>query len=115
MLRKFTVEECKAAIAQGDFALPSDLSEAGMAIILTQSWCPQWKAMKAYLETAEKAGAAILYVEYDTESFFEDFMRFKEETYKNREIPYVRYFQNGVFSGDSNYVSLGGFLHRLGL
>jgi hypothetical protein len=91
------------------------------ALILTQSWCPQWKAMKSYLPELEKAGdnVTILYVEYDiaydTEAFFDTFMEFKENTYENREIPYVRYFREGVFSGESNYVSLQGFLHRLNL
>jgi hypothetical protein len=112
MIRKLSEQECRDAIGKGDFGP----FEGTGALILTQSWCPQWKAMKNYLPEAEKAGdLTILYVEYDTEAFFTEFMEFKENTYQNREIPYVRYFREGVFSGESNYVSLEGFLHRLNL
>lgn len=111
MIRKLTAEECTAALAKGDFDFPG----AAGALILTQSWCPQWKAVKNYLPKAdEKGNLTILYVEYDLESFFEEFMKFKEESYNNREIPYIRYFKNGAFSGESNYVNLDGFLQRLG-
>jgi hypothetical protein len=113
MIRKLTERECTDAVKKGDF----EPLEGTGALILTQSWCPQWKAMKSYLPEAEKAGnnVTILYVEYDTEAFFTEFMIFKENTYQNRGIPYVRYFQEGGFSGESNYVSLQGFLHRLNL
>ncbi|MDR0403314.1 MAG: hypothetical protein LBH35_06980 [Treponema sp.] len=113
MIRKLTERECRDAMEKGAF----EPIEGTGALILTQSWCPQWKAMKNYLPDAEKAGTdvTILYIEYDTEAFFDKFMEFKENTYQNREIPYVRYFQKGVFSAESNYVSLQGFLHRLNL
>jgi hypothetical protein len=113
MIRKLTEQECRDAMKKGVF----EPFEGTGALILTQSWCPQWKAMKSYLPEAEKAGSdvTILYVEYDTEAFFTEFMDFKENTYQNREIPYVRYFREGIFLGESNYVSLQGFLHRLNL
>ena len=89
------------------------------AIILTQSWCPQWKAMQAYLPQVEAAidGVKLFYVEYDIAEWEglknEDFMAFKEATFNNREIPYVRYYRNGVFSRDGNYIFLDGFKSRL--
>ena len=108
-----TEAECRAAMQNGDFKLPEADSPA--TLILTQSWCPQWKAMKNYLEEAEKSlpGLKIFYIEYDLAPFFEEFMAFKENTYDNREIPYVRYYKDGKFASSSNYVSLEGFLHRL--
>jgi hypothetical protein len=112
MIRKLTEQECRDAMKNGAFGpLPG-----AAALILTQSWCPQWKAMKSYLEEAERDGklpADIRYIEYNLEPFFEEFMRFKEDTYNNREIPYVRYYRNGAFADESNYVSREGFLHRL--
>jgi hypothetical protein len=85
------------------------------ALILTQSWCPQWKALKAYLSQAENQlpGLSIFYIEYDLLSWSEEFMTFKEETFDNREIPYVRYYKDGKCSSWSNYIALEGFLHRL--
>jgi glutaredoxin len=112
MIQKLTERECRDAITKGGF---EPLPGTG-ALILTQSWCPQWKAMKNYLDEAEQAGkltADIRYIEYDLESFFEEFMLFKEDTYNNREIPYVRYYHDGAFTGESNYISQEGFLYRL--
>ena len=107
---------------KGEFELP-EMAGSGSegtdplraALVFTQSWCPQWKAMKNYLGEAEKSlpGLKIFYVEYDLCPFYEDFMAFKENTWQNREIPYVRYYKNGICGASSNYVSLDGFLQRL--
>ncbi|QQO11053.1 hypothetical protein [Breznakiella homolactica] len=122
MIRKLTEAECRSAMENGDF--PRELLEAApmAAIILTQSWCPQWTAMRSYLGEAEAEaaeadprGAAIYYIEYDKEPWFDEFMAFKENTYNNREIPYVRYYRNGAYHRDSNYIAVQGFLSRLGI
>ena len=112
-MRILTETECREAMQNGGFDLPELAGTA--ALILTQSWCPQWKAMKDYLPEAEKSlpGLKIIYIEYDLATFFDEFMNFKETTYENREIPYVRYYKGGKYSSCSNYVSLEGFLHRL--
>ena len=118
MIRKLTEEECRAAMENGDFDATL-VSGPAAAIILTQSWCPQWTAMKAYLPQAEAAisGVRLYYAEYDIEAWEsldrEAFMHFKEDVFKNREIPYVRYYRNGEYSRDSNYISLDGFRSRL--
>jgi len=118
MIRKLTEAECSSAMENGDFDA-SLVSGSAAAIILTQSWCPQWKAMKTYLPKVEAALADVrlYYVEYDIEPWEkldnEAFMTFKENTFHNREIPYVRYYRNGVFSRDSNYISPDGFKNRL--
>jgi hypothetical protein len=119
MIRKLTEAECRSAMETGDFD-PSLVSGPAAAIILTQSWCPQWTSMKAFLPGAEAAisGVRLYYAEYDIEPWEsldrEAFMAFKENTFNNREIPYVRYYLNGVFSRDSNYISADGFKSRLG-
>jgi hypothetical protein len=119
MTRKLTEAECKAAIEKGDF----DASLVGgpsAAIILTQSWCPQWTAMKFNLKQIEEEmpNTPIYYVEYDIERWEsldnQAFMDFKENVFNNREIPYVRFYRNGVFYRESNYISAGGFKERLG-
>ena len=118
MIRTLTEEECRAAMEKGEFDAGLVSGERA-AIILTQSWCPQWKAMKSYLQKAEAAlgDVRIYYIEYDIASWQslenEAFMTFKENTFNNREIPYVRYYRGGVYSRDSNYISLDGFKSRL--
>ncbi|MDR2767734.1 MAG: hypothetical protein LBB82_05340 [Treponema sp.] len=118
-MRKLTEAECRAIMEQGEG--DADLTAGpAAAIILTQSWCPQWKAMKAYLAEVEAAvsGVKIYYAEYDIEDWKdlerEAFMTFKEDHFNNREIPYVRYYRNGVFAAESNYVAAEGFIARLG-
>jgi len=123
-MRVLTESECREAMEKGEFDLP-EISGPGAsggetakktALILTQSWCPQWKAMKNYLPEVEKRlpGINIVYIEYDQCPFFDEFMAFKENTYDNREIPYVRYYIDGKCGSFSNFVSLDGFLQRLG-
>jgi hypothetical protein len=120
MIRELREEECQEAMEKGEFNA-SLVSGPASAIILTQSWCPQWTAMKAYLEDIEKAAPEvnIYYVEYDIAVWnrLENhaFMAFKENNYHNQEIPYVRYYRNGGFSRDSNFISAEGFKSRLGL
>jgi len=122
MIRKLTEAECRAAMENGEFDA-SLVSGPAAAIILTQSWCPQWTAMKTYLPKLEAALNAVhvdvrlYYVEYDIEPWEslenEVFMHFKENTFRNWDVPYVRYYRNGVYSRASNYISLEGFKSRL--
>ena len=121
-MKVLTEAEFRKAMEEGEFIAPgTGLAGTGLvptgpaAVILTQSWCPQWKAMKSYLPEAEQRlpGLEILYIEYDKTPWFDEFMAFKETAFDNREIPYVRYYRNGACTGWSNYVALEGFLHRL--
>ena len=122
MIRKLTEEECLFAIENNGFD-PALVDCPAAAIILTQSWCPQWIAMKKYLPKVEQTlgttpgDVRIYYVEYDIENWEklenEAFMTFKEDAFDNREIPYVRYYVNGVYARDSNYISIEGFKSRL--
>ena len=121
MILKLTREECFFAVEHGEFAEEIRGKTPKTAIILTQSWCPQWTAMHRYLNEAEKKAhdasidLSIFFIEYDKESWFEEFMVFKENEFKNREIPYVRYYQDGKCIKDSNFISLHGFLGHLGI
>ena len=118
MIRKLSEDECRFAVENGDFD-PALVSGPAAVVILTQSWCPQWAAMKAYLPEVENelGELKIFYVEYDIETWEslenEAFMAFKENTLNNRNIPYVRYYLNGVYSRDGNFISKDGFKSRL--
>jgi len=74
-----------------------------VAVILTQSWCPQWHAMKS--SVANFSGADIWLLEYDLTDYFDTFRRFKEQELGNDQIPYVRYYADGVLVAESNAVS----------
>lgn len=82
-----------------------------VAVVLTQGWCPQWKMMLAWLDTAvAAAGATSFHLVYDEEDFYEPFMAWKEDVLGNRNVPYVRYYRGGVLVAESNYVSKDGFV-----
>lgn len=121
MIQKLTKEDCFFAIEHGEFAEKICGKTPKTVIILTQSWCPQWVAMSRYLDEAEKKAKealidfSIFFIEYDKESWSEDFMLFKEDGLKNREIPYVRYYQDGKCTDESNFISLGSFLKKAGI
>ncbi len=120
MVTVLTEAQCCYAMEHAEFESAVIASALRVAVVLTQSWCPQWTRMRAYLDEAESLLHAenqlttmIFYIEYDTVPWFEAFMEFKENSFNNREIPYVRYYKNGKLTGESNYVSLEGFVSRL--
>jgi hypothetical protein len=115
MFRKLTETECRAAIAAGEFSPAIRGSAPRVAVVLTQSWCPQWAWMRSYLdELASKPGLDIYWLEYDREAFFDAFIDFKENVLGDGLIPYVRYYGQGLLNAMSNYVDARGFLRFLG-
>ena len=111
---KLTAAQCGQAINNGEFSPDIIALSNRVAVVLTQSWCPQWVMMRMWLERAEKdAEAIIFYVEYDKEDFFETFMTFKEDVFGNRSVPYIRYYRDGVFTGDGNFIGKDGFIAKL--
>lgn len=83
-----------------------------VAVIMTQDWCPQWGFMKNWLSGMKDHGIAVYYLPYNRKPYFKDFMETKEREFGNDLVPYVRYYINGRFTGDSNYVSRELFLSR---
>jgi hypothetical protein len=118
MTKRKQLSEDQAKHAMETRELPGDVVEdaENVAVVLTQGWCPQWTAMKGWLSDYERngkpSGREIVVYEfvYDQSAVFEDFRRFKESVWNNYQIPYVRYYKNGVLAGESNYVSARRFL-----
>lgn len=118
MIRTLTETEARYAIAHGEFAEEIRNSAPSVAVILTQSWCPQWRFMKAYLPKVDtnlntEGKVHIYYLEYDLEDWYEEFLFFKENTFQNREVPYVRYYHSGRLTGESNFIADRGFISKL--
>ena len=113
-MRKLSKDECLGLMDKGEFA-PSLIGAADtVAVVLTQSWCPQWAWMRSYLAALPNdSSREIFWVEYDQEDFFEPFMSFKEATFGNDQVPYVRYYRGGKLAAESNYIDQGGFLRLL--
>ncbi len=111
MMSRLSAEQCTEAIKQNDFPGELTASREKVVFVLTQSWCPQWSMMQSWLaRAADEAGADVYFSEYDRETFFDEFMQFKETTFGNRSIPYLRYYRDGKLAAESNYVSKDVFV-----
>jgi len=111
--RKITERQAREAIANGEFGEEVIASQKHVAIILTQSWCPQWVHLNRSLESLErqhKYEIDIYELEYDKTDYFDDFLQFKENTLRNDLVPYLRYYIDGKLVGETNYVSVNEFL-----
>ena len=118
IIRKTLDDETAAkAMRSGDF--PADVTTAAESVILilTQSWCPQWTFMKMSLKGLRSGpdggGLAVITYEYDRSPIFEEFLRFKETTFGNYEVPYYRLYRNGRFVGDGNATAAGRLIQQL--
>jgi hypothetical protein len=100
-------------IVHQEFSKDIVLSAEKVAVILTQSWCPQWHAMKAFID--DIADCEVYYLEYDRVDYLEIFRNFKEKVFGNDQIPYIRYYRNGTLTQVSNAVSEEMFKENLGL
>lgn len=93
-----------------------------VAVILTQSWCPQWHAMRTWLTELERERPldreqpiVLWELEYDLKSFFRPFLQMKEAVWQNRLVPYVRYYRRGQLYDTSNYLPRERFLRKFPL
>ena len=83
------------------------IGDEKVAVILTQSWCPQWKDMKGWIEMA---GVKVYYIEYDLEDDHRKIMQFKETVLGNDQVPYVRYYKNSLLVAETNWIPKHKFL-----
>ena len=110
-------EAAKAAMESGEFP-PEIISGARVAVVMTQSWCPEWLRMRSWLTGFERQGKPadreidVHVLVYDKVDYFQQFRSHKETVFGNDQIPYIRYYERGTLTGESNYVHRGGFLER---
>ena len=100
-------DQALACITNREFGIDILGSDTNVAVVLTQSWCPQWQAMKSFLANFE--GVGIYFLEYDLTDYCDRFRRFKETVFGNDQIPYIRYYRDGRLTGVTNAVSEDGF------
>jgi hypothetical protein len=114
-IKELTDEQVQEAIDDKEFSESVRIASEYVAVILTQDWCSQWMTMSGWLKEIESKGDAVkenisvFTLQYNQKPYFQKFMNFKETTWKNDRIPYVRYYKNGKFISNSNYVSKDQF------
>lgn len=99
------------AIANGEFESNILSSKSSVVIIMTQDWCPQWMSMKSWIYGLEIDKDIEIYeLEYNKVDYFEDFMSFKENQWGNNNIPYLRFYKDGILNKEENYISDSEFI-----
>ena len=111
-IKTLTQGQLDALLREGDFPEDVRLAAPKVVVIMTQDWCSQWMDMAAYLPDFANQ-AAIFTVEYNLLPDFERIMTFKENVLKNRQVPYVRYYQGGKLVLDMNWVPRAKFAAML--
>lgn len=120
--KELTDAQIEHAIEHSEFGDDVVKSNTCVALVASQGWCPQWKAMQFWLSDLEKdeelkdLDLDMYCFVYSDSDYFEDFMQMKETKWENHLIPYVRYYKNGTLIETSNFVSketfLGYFNHQ---
>jgi hypothetical protein len=107
MKRKvLTKHQAMHAVQNGELPDTVIKAEKDVVVVMTQDWCPQWSNLRNWMDAAaDKHGLAVFELEYNTVDFFNEFLSFKERTWQNDQVPYLRYYRNGVCYEETNAVS----------
>ncbi len=104
-------EQAMYAIENGEFEPKMIASKNKVIIILTQDWCPQWVDMKSWVYKLELEEDIDIYeLEYNNADYFNEFMTFKENHWKNYKVPYLRFYKEGNLVKQTNYISKAKFI-----
>jgi len=116
-LKSLTKEQLRHAIRTGEFGSDVTASCRKVAVVMTQDWCPDWKRMEPWLcnTVGCEDDLDIYIVVYNTLDCFQDFLLMKENQWRNDQIPYVRYYENGSLLRVSNAVPREAFFSFFGL
>lgn len=103
-MQELSQEACLTTIAEHEVPESARSASERVAVVFTQSWCPDWFVMRRYLDGLEEPGLSVFFVEYDRQPFFKEMMAVKESVFDNFQIPYVRYYRDGDLVSQSNLV-----------
>ncbi|MFW6364043.1 MAG: hypothetical protein ACOC0D_09375 [Spirochaeta sp.] len=116
--KNISEQEIRQTIEAGEFPAHILNSSRNVAVIATQDWCPEWRNMQRWVKSEQEdpepnsPDVDIYLIIYNNTDFQQEFMQLKENTWENGFIPYVRYYRNGEFQGDSNGVTSRKFYQR---
>ncbi len=99
--KPLTQAQAEHAMQHGEFDASVVAAAPCVAVLLSQDWCSQYAALDRHLSdlagASDPSSPAVTVFEllYNKVDYFEAFLRFKETTWRNYEIPYVRYYRDG--------------------
>ena len=105
-MQELSADTCRRMIDEGEVPESIRTASEKVAVVLTQSWCPDWFVMRRYLDALDEPGLTVYAIVYDRLENFTDVMAFKETIFSNDLIPYVRYYRDGRLVAESNVVYL---------
>jgi hypothetical protein len=109
-------EQISHVVLNGEFSGEVLGSKKNVAVVMSQSWCPQWTMLNRWIDSLPDYPDLDIYiVVYDRKNYFREFMHFKETVFGNYEVPYIRYYIEGKLVKASNYTSKGFFCEVFGL
>ncbi len=111
-IETLTEEEIEQFLHGNDLPVALRNSAEKVVFILTQDWCSQWKEMQTWIDSFSSQAKIYLLV-YNTRKDFQKLMSFKETTFKNFEVPYLRYFHKGELILASNWLPKNTFAAML--
>lgn len=112
---QITKEQALHAIEHHEFPTELISSKESVAVVMTQDWCSQWYSIQQTISLIENENLNIYVCVYNLESYFKEFLDLKENIWKNRSVPYIRYYKEGKLIQETNYVSKETFIQILGL
>lgn len=118
MINKIEITKKQAlnAIETGEFGNDILLSKDIVVVIMTQNWCPQWIYMKNWIYGVKIEREINVYeLVYNKTDFFHEFMDFKENKWRNYDVPYLRFYKGGRLIKESNYINKEEFIKALEL
>jgi len=111
---KLSKDQVFNAIEKGEFDEGIIQSKDLVVVVMTQDWCPQWINMKNWIYAVETYKEVDVYeLVYNNTEYFYEFMHFKENVWKNSEIPYLRFYKNGKLVEETNYINRERFKKAL--
>ena len=78
MVNAISDDQAMEAINAGDFGAEIIASKASVAVILTQSWCPQWQGMRSAIEEIDDPDIDVWLFIYDRSMLFDFFLEFSD-------------------------------------
>ena len=114
--KQINTEQAMYTIESGEFDKEIIASKNKVVVIMTQDWCPQWKDLRSWVYEIETDEDIDIYeLEYNKVDYFNAFMNFKENHWKNHNIPYLRFYKDGSLNKETNYIEEQQFLDIMDL
>lgn len=114
--KQITEEQARHAIKTEEFDNSVIASKNKVVVILTQSWCSQWRSMERWVyDIPTDEDIDVYELEYNKTDYFDEFRSFKENIWGNFNVPYLRFYEAGVCVEQTNYIGQMQLKQMLGI